>query len=99
MIILFSGAKIVKNERINKFRAAKCFRQWKKTLTLASPSSFTLGQTNKFDGARRSFGSENCKFIWLFARLTFGLPPPCKAKEKNFLCACFVRRLIVSLRH
>ena len=30
MIILFSGAKIVKNERINKFRAAKCFRQWKK---------------------------------------------------------------------
>ena len=34
-----------------------------------------------------------------FARLTFGLPPPCKAKEKIFLCACFVRRLIVSLRH
>ncbi len=30
MIILFSGAKIVKIERINKFRAAKCFRQWKK---------------------------------------------------------------------
>ena len=34
MIILFSGAKIVKIERINKFRAAKCFRQWKKICSL-----------------------------------------------------------------